>query len=164
MNIVWSLAVRDAAVLAIGACGFLAGMLRFNPRLFLAHYPEVLRKVAPPKTASEKRQSVIGAIILFAWTIGVLAASAIGAESRGTDDFTGLALHTFFVGMLFNLADWLILDELWLGLVRPRWLIPAGIDPTTIPFEHARHFRGFLRGSLLFALIGAFIAACVRFL
>ena len=55
--------------------------------------------------------------------------SAAAAESRGTADFLSLAFHTFAVGMVFNLA-----------------------------FEHARHFQAFVRGSIMFAVIGAAIA------
>jgi hypothetical protein len=83
-------------------------------------------------------------------------------EGRVIEDFPDLALHTFLVGTVFNLADWVTLDELWLGMMRPRRVIPAGLDPDKVAFEHARHFRGFLRGSVLSALIGAVIALCVR--
>jgi hypothetical protein len=158
MSIDWSAVARDGGILALGACSLIAGLLRFNPRLFLRHFPEDLQRSLPAKTSAEKRHSLIGGIVLLAWTLGILIASAVAAEARGTADFVSLAIHTFAVGMVFNLADWLILDELWIGAMRPRWIAPAGVDPATIPFEHARHFRAFVRGSLLFAAIGAAIA------
>jgi len=162
MTVNWLLVARDGGILALGACALIAGLLRFNPRLFLRHYPEELQRALPPKTPTEKRHSIIGGIALLVWTLGILIVSAATAEARGTTNFRDLALHTFAVGMVFNLADWLILDELWIGVMRPRWLAPPGIDPATLPFEHARHFRAFLRGSIMFAVIGAVVAWGVR--
>jgi hypothetical protein len=162
MTVNWLLVARDGGILALGACALIAGLLRLNPRLFLRHFPEELQRAVPPKTAAEQRHSIIGGIALLVWTLGILIASAAAAEAHGTTGFLDLALHTFAVGMVFNLADWLILDELWIGMMQPRWLAPPGIDPATIPFEHARHFRAFLRGSIMFAVIGAAIALVVR--
>ena len=162
MSIDWLLAARDGGLLALGACALLGALLRFNPRLFLRHFPEDLQRALPPKTPEERRHSIVGAIALLAWTLGILIVSATQAESRGATDFFGLAVHTFAVGMVFNLADWLILDELLIGLLRPRWLAPPGIDPAAISFDHASHFRAVLRGSIIFAVLGALIALGVR--
>jgi hypothetical protein len=162
MSVNWLLVARDGGILALGACALIAGLLRFNPRLFLRHFPEAVQRALPPKTTTEKRHSIIGGIALLIWTLGVLIVSAAAAESRGTADFLSLAIHTFAVAMVFNLADWLILDELWIGVTRPRWLVPPGIDPATIRFEHAQHFRAFLRGSIIFAALSAAIASVVR--
>lgn len=162
MTVNWLLVVRDGGILALGACALLAGLLRFNPRLFLRHFPAAVQSALPPKTTTEKRHSIIGGIGLLTWTLGVLISSAAAAEAHGTADFLSLAIHTFAVGMVFNLADWLILDELWIGVMRPRWLVPAGLDPATLPFDHAQHFRAFLRGSIIFAALGATIALGVR--
>lgn len=162
MSIDWLLVARDGGILALGACGLLGALLRFNPRLFLRHFPEELQRALPPKTPRERRLSIVGAVALLAWTLGILIVSAMKAESRGATDFLSLAAHTFAVGMVFNLADWLILDELLIGVMRPRWLAPPGIDPPAMPFDHASHFRAFLRGSIIFAVIGALIALGVR--
>lgn len=162
MSVDWLLVARDGGILALGACMLIGALLRLNPRLFLRHFPEGVQRAVPPKTPAEKRHSILGGIALLLWTLGVLIVSAVKAEARGATDFVSLAVHTFAVGMVFNLADWLILDELWIGVMRPRWLAPPGIDPTSIPFEHVSHFRAFLRGSVAFAAIGALIALAVR--
>jgi hypothetical protein len=164
MSIDWLAVARDGGILALGACMLIGTLLRFNPRLFLRHFPEELQRALPPKTAAEKRHSIVGGIALLVWTLGILIVSAVAAERRGTTDFLSLATHTFAVGMVFNLADWLILDELWIGVMRPRWLAPPGIDPASIPFEHGSHFRAFIRGSIIFAVIAAVIALVVRLL
>src|SRR5512138_476655 len=111
MNVSWLLVARDGGILSLGACALIAGLLRFNPRLFLRHFPEAVQRALPPRTRTEKRHSIIGGIALLTWTIGVLSVSAAAAELRGTVDYLSLAIHTFAVGMVFNLADWLILDE-----------------------------------------------------
>ena len=162
MSVDWLLVARDGGILALGACALIGALLKFNPRLLLRHFPEDLQRAVPPKTPAEKRHSIVGGIALLVWTLAILIVSAVKAEARGATDFLSLAVHTFAVGMVFNLADWLILDELWIGVMRPRWLAPPGIDPASIPFEHASHFRAFLRGSVIFAMIGALIAFVVR--
>jgi uncharacterized repeat protein (TIGR03806 family) len=100
---------------------------------------------------------VIGLVLILLLAGGpILSASVIAA--RGVTDLLSLLLHAFLVGMVFNLVDWLVLDELWLGLGRPRWAAPPGVDPSAVPFEHARHFRAFLSGTFLFAIIAGIAA------
>jgi hypothetical protein len=62
--------------------------------------------------------------------------------------------HAFLVAMVFNAVDWLVLDELWLGVGRPRWVLPPGVAPEDVPFDHAQHARGFATGTVLCAVIG----------
>jgi hypothetical protein len=86
--------------------------------------------------------------------------STLGAEARG-EGFAGLALHAFLVGMAFNLADWLVLDELWLGLLRGRGLLPAEVAAAAPPLDHAKHVRDLLKGTAIFAVLGLAVAAWV---
>ena len=104
MSVDWLLVARDGGILALGACTLIGALLKFNPRLFLRHFPEDLQRAVPPKTPAEKRHSIVGGIALLVWTLGILIVSAVKAEARGATDFLSLAVHTFAVGMVFNLA------------------------------------------------------------
>jgi hypothetical protein len=64
--------------------------------------------------------------------------------------------------MTFNLTDWLLLDELWLGIGRPRWALPPGVSEDDVPFDHGQHFRGFVIGTLLCAGVAAAAASLPR--
>jgi hypothetical protein len=154
-------ALRDGAILAVVACGLLAITLRLRPRLFLSDLPEPLRREMPPKTRAETVQSAIVGVLLIGWVLGCLIVSTAAAEERLGGSALRLALHAFAVGMVFNVADWLVLDELWLGWTRPDWLARAVGSPTPPPFDHAKHRRDFLKGTLVFAVLGAIIGGAV---
>lgn len=111
MTIDWTYVARDGAILAAGACGLIALMLRRNPRLFLRHFPAALRDRLPAKSPAERRESLAGGLALIGWILGVLLVSTAAAETRLEAGMAGLVLHAFLVGMAFNLADWLILDS-----------------------------------------------------
>src|SRR5688572_27962256 len=52
MSIDWLLVARDGGILALGACALIGAVLKFNPRLFLRHFPEDLQRAVPPKTSA----------------------------------------------------------------------------------------------------------------
>jgi hypothetical protein len=156
----WAFVARDGAILAVVACVIVAGLLRLNPRLFLRHFPAEARARLAPRSPAERRQSLAGGLLLLGWIVGFLIWSTAAAQARGADP-ASLVIHAFLVGMAFNLADWLILDEFMIGVLRPGWLVVDGLSVRDMPFEHARHFRGFLVGTLGFALVGGLAGAGV---
>lgn len=160
MSLDWGAILRDGGIVALGACAIIAGLMRANPRLFLRHFPEPLRSQAAPLTPAERRMGAAGGLSLVAWVVGGMILSTLTAEARG-GGFADLALHAFLVGMAFNLADWLVLDELWLGVGQGRGLLPPEIAGAAPPLEHAKHLRDFMKGAVIFALLGAAVAAGV---
>lgn len=152
--------LRDGGIVALGACAIIAGLMRANPRLFLRHFPEPFRSQAAPLTPGERRAGAAGGLALVGWVLGGMILSTLGAEARG-EGFAGLALHAFLVGMAFNLADWLVLDELWLGLLRGRGLLPAEVAAAAPPLDHAKHVRDLLKGTAIFAVLGLAVASGV---
>ena len=121
-------ALRDGAVLSLAASALLMGALRLNPRLLIKHFPEEMRQAVAPPTPQEARTGRLVGLLLVALLAGGPLASTL-VMARGADtSFMDRALHAFLVGMVFNLVDWLVLDELWLGVFRPRWAIPPGAE------------------------------------
>ena len=130
------------------------GALRYNPRLFLRHFPSAVRAAQAPLSPRETavgRILGVGLILLF---VGVPVWSAAAAAARYELTRLDVAVHAFLVGMMANMVDWLVLDELWLGIGRPRWALPPGVVPEDVPWSHWQHFRGFLIGTLLLLLVG----------
>ena len=62
----------DGVLLSLLASIYLMAVLRFNPRLFLQDYPEDIQRHVPPKTAQEKRQSVIVGIPFLLLLAGLM--------------------------------------------------------------------------------------------
>lgn len=154
--------LRDGGIVAVGACAIIAGLMRANPRLFLRHFPEPLRSQAPPLAAGERRAGALGGLLLVGWVVGGMTLSTLGAEALGRG-YADLALHAFLVGMAFNLADWLVLDELWLGRLHGRGLLPPEVAASAPPLDHAKHLADLLKGTAIFAVLGLAVAAGVAF-
>lgn len=144
-----------AVALAASVLVFLA--LRRNPRLFLKHFPKKVREAQPPLSQAETAAGYVFALPLFLVLVGgPVISTLVAASGRGVPyDPVSLWVHAFLVGMVFNLFDWLVLDELVLGLGRPRWALPPGVTLADVmPFEHGQHFADFLKGVIFCAVVG----------
>lgn len=157
----WRLVGLHGAVLSVAASAVIMGALRYNPRLFLRHFPAAVRASQPPFTAHEKTVGrIIGALLMLVFVGGpILSASIASAQHALTRLDVGL--HAFLVGTIGNAVDWLVLDELWIGIGQPRWALPPGVKPDDVPFSHWQHFRGFLTGSVLFLLVALLASVLV---
>ena len=153
-----AIALRDGAILAAAGSALIMGALRYNPRLFMRHFPQALKDRIPPLSAHERRVGAVVGVALLGLLVGGPVASAWKAREGAS--FPDLALHAFVVGMVFNLVDWLVLDELWIGMLRPRWALPPGATEADFhPFDHARHARGFATGTVLCATVAVIAGA-----
>ena len=56
--------VRDGALLSVVASTYLLLLLRFNPRIFLGHYPKEIREIVPPKSEKERRMSILLGLLI----------------------------------------------------------------------------------------------------
>jgi hypothetical protein len=148
-------------LLSIAVSAVLMGSLRINPRLFLRHFPPAVRASQPPLSSGERMIGRIVGLVLLGLFVGVPFWSARVAAQHDPA-WPSVFLHAFLVGMAANLTDWLVLDELWLGVGRPRWALPPGVTLADVPFDHRQHFRGFLTGTALFAAIAALAATFAR--
>jgi hypothetical protein len=155
------LILMHGGAMALVTSSIIAGLLRHNPRLFLKHFPDKLRATQPPLS---KRETVVGTLLglpLFAALVGFPVWSALEFAGTGADALS-IWSHAFLVGMTANLVDWLVLDELCLGVGKPRWALPPGATwAEALPFEHGRHFADFLKGVILFAVVAALAVGIV---
>jgi uncharacterized repeat protein (TIGR03806 family) len=164
MTLDGKLILTHGGLLAIAASALIMGLLRYNPRLFLRHFPEKVRAAQPPLSPAEKTAGRIAGILLIGLFLAIPIWSTIEFARARAADPVSLWAHAFLAGMIFNLVDWLVLDELWLGLGRPRWALPAGVQPADVlPFDHRKHFRGFLAGTIIFAVVGLIAMAAAMF-
>lgn len=153
--------VRDGALLSVLASTFIMTALRLEPRLFLRHFPEEIKAAAQPLS---RRAQMAGRLLVMPPFLALLIAGPwLSARSFATvhpeAGFAALALHAFSVAMIFNLVDWLVLDELWLGVIQPRWALPRGAEGVPFRFNHLHHARGFVVGAILAAVMSALVAA-----
>lgn len=156
-------AFRDGAVVAALATCLVMGTLRANPRLLMRHYPQALRDAVPSATKAERWAGLAVGLVLIGLLIGGPFLSAhIKLVAEGPLPRSVLFIHAFIVGMVFNAVDWLVLDELWLGVLRPRWAMLPGAEDVPFKFNHLQHARGFVVGTLAAAIIAAAVANLVH--
>src|SRR5579863_2757016 len=58
--------VRDGVLLSVVASTYLLFLLRFNPRIFLGHFPKEIRDIVPPKSEKERRMSILLGLLIGA--------------------------------------------------------------------------------------------------
>lgn len=162
MTLDGTMILTHGGAVALAATALVLGALRNNPRLFLKHFPKKVREAQPPLSRAETRVGYLWGLPLFLVLVGGPVASTLMiAGGKGVpQDPLSLWTHAFLVGMVFNVFDWLVLDELVLGLGKPRWALPPGVSMADVtPFEHGRHFADFLKGVIFCAIVGLIASA-----
>lgn len=161
MTLDGGLILMHGGAMALVTLSIIAGLLWYNPRLFLKHFPDRLRAAQPPLSKHEIFVGTLLGLPLFAFLVGFPVWSALEFAGTGADALS-IWSHAFLVGMTANVVDWLVLDELWLGVGKPSWALPPGAAwADALPFEHARHFADFLKGAIMFAVVAVLAVGTV---
>ena len=93
---------------------------------------------------------------------GPLVSNAILEHQRnGSATFGALFLNGFGVALFFNLVDLLIVDWLVLCRFTPRSLVIPGTEGMAGYKDYAHHFRGFVIGIGVSALLGVLTATVI---
>ncbi len=150
----------DGALFTLGMGALILTSLWVNPRIWLQDYPAALRQLAAPLSAGEKRQQIIFLIPLLLGFFGIpyLSTRAIAGEGVG---FLTLYLHAFVLLNLFNLFDAVVLDWLFLGLLRPKsLLIREALEHPELVMDNHKLVVDYFKG-IVFSAVGALIIAGV---
>ena len=152
-------------ILSLLSSLFLIAVLYYNPRLFLQDYPDEVQASVPPKTAKERRQSLLtGVPFLLLFVIVPFFSTLALKNQAGGATFVELFLNAFGIVFSFNVVDWLLLDWLMFCTLTPGFVVIPGSEGMDSYKDYAFHFRGFLIGTLLSLVAGLVIAAIVALL
>ena len=159
----WSRILVDGAMLSALAVVLIFASLRANPRIWLNDFPPAIRQAVPPQTEAEKRQSLIWGLPFLAMLLGgPLVSNAILDHQRGgSASLVTLTINGFGVALFFNVVDLLIVDWLVLCRFTPRFLVIPGTEGMAGYKDYGHHFRGFVIGVGVSALLGVLTAAVV---
>lgn len=164
MAILWNILLYGG-IGSLVLSALLLSMIWYNPRLMLQDYPKDVQQKAPPKTAIEKRQTLYWGIPFLFLLVAFPVIATIALRLAQPHLSLGAAfLNAFGVALLFNLVDWLILDWLIFCTITPRFAIIPGTEGLPGYKNYAMHFRGFLIGTALSAVVGLLIALAVVFI
>ena len=150
--------MRDGALLSVVASICLLLLLRFNPRLFLGHYPKEIREIVPPRSKKERRMSILLGLLIGAPFASALFWRTATVESHS---FWERFAYAFGVLFMFNIVDLLILDWLIVCKFKLRWVVLPGTEHIAMPIPYLHHFKEFLMGTVGLVIVGLAIAALV---
>ena len=159
----WSRVLVDGAVLSAFAVLLIFASLRANPRIWLNDFPPDIRRAVPPKTEAEKRQSLIWGLPFLAVLLGgpLISNVILDHQRGGSASLVALVMNGFGVALFFNVVDLLIVDWLVLCRFTPRFLVIPGTEGMAGYKDYGHHFRGFVIGVGVSALLGVLAAAVV---
>ena len=158
--------LSDGLLLSALAAIILIGSGLYNPRLFLQDYPEAIQAIVPPKTAREKRLSILVGIPFMILLLAVPFISTLSFKNQLTEHvgLLPLFLNAFGVIFIFNLFDLLILDWLVFCTITPRFFVIPGTEGMAAYKDYGFHFRAALIGTILSVIGGLLIAGIVFWL
>jgi len=157
----WDLVLPTGAALCLAAGGYLIALLRLWPRAFLRRFPPEVQASVPPLSARERRLASISSVPLILMLVGFPARAAWQAYGADQATFLTSFCAAYAVWMAFNLVDWLIVDELIIGVLRPSWLILPGAEHVPLHFDHWEHAAAFLKGSVMGAVVAVVTAGLI---
>lgn len=153
--------------LAILMTIIILGSLAYNPRLWLQDASQKIKDALPPKTEQEKKQTlaigVVYLLVMLAVPLLAVIQASPGVVERLT--FWQAVLVAFGVFMIANLVDLVVIDWLIVCTWMPGFLFIPGTEHLRSEYrEYGRHFRAFLKGSVLLFVLSLPIAGLGMFL
>lgn len=154
----------DGLLFVIIGSAIVLGVILYNPRLFLnkGDLPADIMAAVPPKTAAEKRLSLIVGIPFLIVLFAIPLISTLQFQQQGGEpSFLWLFLHAFILLMTFNLFDLLVLDMLLFCTITPKFLVVPGTEGLAGYKDYGFHLRQHAKSIPMMVLMALVIAAVV---
>lgn len=138
-----------------------------NPRIWRHDYPEAIRVKIPPLNALEKRQRAVFAVLFMGGTVGLTLFFGLQLREQqgGALSFLTIFVHLYLVFNIFNLFDAVVLDYLFLGLLRPKFaLVPEIAGMEHVLMDTRLHITNYLKGIIFGAVFSLPLALLVMVL
>lgn len=153
-----SLFITHALIYIALATFTLTGIVLYNPRLMLQDYPAAIKAIVPPKSETERRQTILFGMPFL---LSLLILPFIFVYNSQQTSFLGLFLYAFGIVWAFNIWDWLVLDWLIFCTITPKFFVIPGSEGHPAYKDYAFHFRGFLIGTIFSLVMGLIVAAVI---
>jgi hypothetical protein len=137
------------------------GLLYFKPRLMIHDFPKEIQDKVPPLNRAEKAQETIFGGVVLALFVGVLVyfSSQLRVANGGSIAFMTAFVNIYLLCLFFNVFDLLVLDYLMIVVWKPKFTIVPGFENVAYLYQNfAYHFKGFLKGLLITAVVSLVIA------
>jgi hypothetical protein len=158
--------IIHGAVLSLITSAFITITLYFVPRIWLQDYPQDIQDKVPPKTAQEKKLSLLLGIpfLILLFVVPFVSTLMLKRQSPDGLSFFHALINAFGIVFIFNLVDWLLLDWLIFCTITPQFVVIPGTEGAEGYKDYGFHFRGFLIGTVFSAIAGGVIGGLVLLL
>jgi hypothetical protein len=107
--------------------------------------------------------SLYWVILFWVCLLGFPAVAALSVKAANLG-ILSIFLSAFGLVILCNLVDWLLLDWLIVCTITPKFMVLPGTEGMAGYKNYGMHFRGFLIGTVLAAVIGLLLTVILVFL
>ena len=134
----------------------------YNEEIWHDDYPPDIRERAGPMSERAKRERIVVAVPFLAILLGGPLVSTLRLKRRsgGTLSFATAATNVYALWAFFNLFDLLILDYLFLLILKPRFAVLPGTEGMNSYQDYRFPFVGFLKG-LAYGLVPSLLIALI---
>jgi len=161
MTQLWRVVVDCGIAMSLISGGYLLLLLRIWPRVFIKRFPIEIQNAVAPLSPRERVFGFAASVPLLVSLIAFPAWASIRMAANLDAEFSILFWAAFLTWMAFNLFDWLVLDELVIGIGRPSWLVLKGAEQIPLTFNHKEHALAFLNGTIAGVVLSMIIAGVV---
>lgn len=133
---------------------------RLEPEAWLGDLPRDIQEAYGPIGARAKRMKILFGIPILILPLA-FAVFSLHRFEQATDTpltFVPASLMVFIIFNVFNLVDLLLLDWLIFVRVQPKWVVLPGTEGLAGYRDYVFHFRAFLIGLALTAVVSPLLA------
>ena len=156
LNIILERVLINGALFSLIIGALVMGSLRYNPRLWLQDYPQVVRDKVPPMNPQEKVQQrfIAAPFLLLMLGVPFVSVLMVKAANGGSISFLHAYLTAWGVLQFFNLFDAIVLDYLILSVMKPAFaVVPGTTREESLVVSWQFHVRNFVKGIVICSLL-----------
>lgn len=133
-------------------------VLALRPRFLLHSAPPAFRTLVPPLTADEENERRLWTVPLLLAMLGIPLGYLVWSAWTVGPDPLRLGTEAYLLLMSFNVVDWLLVDWLVVCWWTPKFVVIPGTEGHPAYKDYGFHFRGFLKGTVLLAVLSVPLA------
>lgn len=130
----------------------------------LQDYPKSIQQAVPPKTKTEKRQTIWYGLPFLLILIGYPLVTGAYFALLHDWEFQQIFLFTWGISLFANTYDLLVLDWLIVCTITPKLVIIPGTKGNKGYKDYRFHFIGFLKGIIITLVISLLISGIIEFI
>ncbi|MCU0500038.1 MAG: hypothetical protein MUF87_22035 [Anaerolineae bacterium] len=136
--------------------------LAHNPRILIINGPEIMRETLAPLSEIEMRSLKRGQALTLLTLFLMPLVISVWYESTYPPLILSEAFFLFWImWMIFNIVDFVIIDWFILLWWQPSWFVIPNARPYREYTDYKHHFRGFLKGTVMLAVLALVYAVIV---